>query len=149
MSTLTPPNVDMCKGSRSDRAPPPFVAAARLETPTRPWDGKNLWCYSSSKSVLPLNMVRAAVMLLLAAFPAASAFLPLVTPGRFAPPLARNSGVSALRSPVRHARGLARGAVQLRAAGDDGLLEKIDAEAFEVLLQVAGPFPRDNTRANA
>jgi hypothetical protein len=85
-------------------------------------------------------MVRAAVMLLLAAFPAASAFLPLITPGRFAPPLARNSGVSALRSPVRHARGVARGAVQLRAAGDDGLLEKIDAEAFEILLQVAGPY---------
>lgn len=81
-------------------------------------------------------MVRSAALLLLAALPAAAAFLPLAAPGRLGVARAPMRGVSAPRPVARCARRAEQGSVQLRADATDGLMDKIDAEAFEILLQV-------------
>ena len=79
-------------------------------------------------------MMRPAVLLLLAALPMAAAFLPMAAPGRLG--LRSMRGVSAPRPVARCARRAAQGCVQLRANAGDGMLDKIDAGEFELLLMV-------------
>jgi len=88
------------------------------------------------------EMARRAVpcLLFLAALPAAAAFLPMAAPGRLGVHAMRGvsarSMLGAPRPMVRSARRAAQGCVALRADASDGLLDKIDAGEFELLLMV-------------